>query len=177
GVARLPSESHRPFGLICSLMQAKFVRRCPCSPMVVRHLYVGRAQEFEGVVYCIREARHAPHIRALAHTFGADRMMRRGRRRPVGFPFWRFHRGRQKIVQKRSGRDVAFWVVMDFWANGDANRFRKAAVSLAFDDNWVDRGPETIEGVEARDFCNAVVDAQSTTQMYAPNGKVKFGGS
>src|SRR6516164_8610423 len=74
----LPSASHRPFGPTCSLMQAKFVRRCPCSPMIVRHLYVCRSQEFEGVVYCIREARHAANIGALAHTFGTDRMMRRG---------------------------------------------------------------------------------------------------
>src|SRR5262249_4452199 len=136
GVAGLPSASHMPFGTTCSLMEAKFVRRCPCSPMVVRHLYVGRTQEFERVVHCVREARNAADIRALAHTFGADRMMRRGRCRPVGFPFWRFHRGRQEIVQKRSGRDVAFWVVMDLLAHGDPKSFCQAAVYLALDDHW-----------------------------------------
>src|SRR5215510_14371852 len=158
GFAGLPSASHRPLGPTCSLMQAKFVRRCPCSPMVVRHLYMGRAQKFEGVVYCIREARHTADIRALAYTFGPDRMMRRGRRRPVGFPFWRFHCSRQEIVQKRSGRDIAFWVVMDLLAHGDAKRFRQAAVYLAFDDHWVDARAAIIERVEASDFCMTSID-------------------
>src|SRR5258708_18434531 len=101
-------------------MQTKLVRRRPGSPMVMRHLYMGRTQEFESVVHRVREARHATDVRALAYPLCADRMMRRGRRGPVGFPSWRFHRGRQEIVHERSGGDVAFRVVMDLLAHGDA---------------------------------------------------------
>src|SRR5215475_16108769 len=59
-----------------SPMQAELVRRRPGPPMVVRHLDVGRAEELEGVVDRVREARHAADIRALADALGADRMMR-----------------------------------------------------------------------------------------------------
>src|SRR5262245_49925014 len=72
-----------------SSMKAKPLRGVPGPPMVVRHRNIGRAQEREGVVHRVGEARNPADVGAFSDSLGADRMMRRRGRRPVGFPFRR----------------------------------------------------------------------------------------
>src|SRR5271154_6029699 len=129
-------------------MQPELLSRLPGAPVVVRHLDVGRAQKREGVVDGVGEARYAADVRALADAFGADRVVWRRRRGPVGFPVRRFHRGRQEIVHERRRGDVAVVVVVDLLAHGDAESLRQATVNLAFDDHRVDAGAAIVERVE-----------------------------
>src|SRR5580692_7185847 len=111
-------------------MQPELLRRRPGAPMVVRHLDMGRAEEGKGVVDRVGEARHAADIRALADALGADRMMRRRGRGPVGLPMRRLDRGGQEIIHQRRGSNVAVVVVMDLLAHGDAECFGQTAVDL-----------------------------------------------
>src|SRR5262245_2347101 len=90
-----------------SSVQSELVGRRPGAPVVVRHRYVGRAQELEGVVHRVGKARHAADIRALADAFCPNGMMGGGRRGPVGLPFRGLDRGRQEVVHERGGGDVA----------------------------------------------------------------------
>src|SRR5262249_26818649 len=115
-----PGSSRRrktPSAPAISPMQAELVCRRPGAPIVVRHRDVGPAQERKGVVHRIGEARYAADIRAFADALGADRMVRRRRRGPVGFPLWGFDRRRKKIVHQRSGGHVAILVIVDLLAH------------------------------------------------------------
>src|SRR5262249_50684260 len=104
---------------VISSMQSELVRRHPGAPIVVRHRDMGRAQELEGVVHGVGEARHAADIWAFADPLGADWMMRRRRRGPVGLPMRGLDRSRKEIIHQRGGGDIALVVVMDLLPHRD----------------------------------------------------------
>src|SRR3546814_8165861 len=66
--------------------QAQSLADLPGAPVVVRHLDMRHVEMSEGIVDRIGERRHAAHVGTLAHSLGADRVVRRRCHREVGLP-------------------------------------------------------------------------------------------
>ena len=126
--------------------------------MVVRHLDVAAAEEREGIVHGIGEARHAADVRTLTDALGTDRMMRRGRDRVVGLPLRRLDGGRDEEIHERATDHVADFVVADLLAHRDGERLGQSAVHLTLDDHRVDARAAVVERVKAPDLVDAGID-------------------
>src|SRR6185369_6042273 len=116
-----------------------------------RDVDVAHAEVPQGIDDGVGDGRRGPDGGRFPHPLGADRVMRRRRRRLPRLPGRAFHGGRNEIVHERAGHVVAQLVVGDLFVEGGGEAHVQPAVDLAVDDHRVDDVAAVIDGDEAPD--------------------------